>query len=232
MAHIGMSLPSLSHVRGVFYGWWLVGIGAVVMTLGTGPLFSGMPVWNVVLRKTFGWGGGPLSLAWSFQRAEGTVMGPIGGYMVDKLGPRWMALIGLWIMGGGFLLFSQVESLWLFYLSFVIMGMGGGIGTWLPMMTALNNWFHRRRSLAMAISMEGFYIGGVAVPPLLGWAIDPDDHGLERWRDVAQVIGVFTLIAAIPISRMIRNRPEDYGQRPDGRPGEGAGPCRASSAQP
>ena len=157
-------------------------------------------------------------MAWSFQRAEGSVMGPIGGYMVDKLGPRWMALIGLWIMGGGFLLFSQVESLWLFYLSFVIMGMGGGIGTWLPMMTALNHWFHRRRSLAMAISMEGFYIGGVAVPPLLGWAIDPDDHGLERWRDVAQIIGVFTLIAAVPISRMIRNRPEDYGQRPDGDP--------------
>ena len=216
MAQLGMPLRFLPNVRGVFYGWWLVGIGAVVMILGTGPLFSGMPVWNVVLRKTFGWNAGQLSLAWSFQRAEGSVMGPIGGYLVDRLGPRWMALIGLWIMGGGFLLFSQVQSLWMFYLSFVIMGMGGGIGTWLPMMTALNHWFHRRRSLAMGISMEGFYIGGVVVPPLLGWTIDPDAHGLDRWKEVAAIIGVFTIIAAVPISRLIRNSPEEYGQRPDG----------------
>ncbi len=218
MAQIRMSLRSLPDIRGVFYGWWLVGIGAVVMIMGTGPLFAGMPVWNVVLRERFGWSGGPLALAWSFQRAEGSIMGPIGGYLVDRLGPRWMALAGLWIMGGGFLLFSQVQSLWMFYLSFVIMGMGGGIGTWLPMMTALNHWFHRKRSLAMAISMEGFYIGGVVVPPLLGWSIDPDDHGLDRWREVAAIIGVFTLIAAVPISLMIRNRPAEYGQRPDGDP--------------
>ena len=136
--------------------------------------------------------------------------------MVDKLGPRWMTLFGLWLMGGGFLLFSRVDSLWMFYLSFVIMGMGGGLGTWLPLMTALNHWFHRKRSLAMAISMEGFYIGGVAVPPLLGWTIDPDAHGVDRWRDVAEIIGAFTLIGAVPIALMIRNRPEDYGQLPDG----------------
>ena len=230
MAQIRLSLRSLPQVRGVFYGWWLVGIGAVVMMLGTGPLFTGMPVWNVVLKQRFAWSPAQLSLAWSFQRAEGSVMGPIGGYMVDKLGPRWMTLIGLWIMGGGFLLFSQVQSLWMFYLSFVIMGMGGGIGTWLPMMTALNHWFHRRRSLAMAISMEGFYLGGVAVPPLLGWTIDPDAHGLERWRDVAEIVGVFTLIAAVPICLMIRNRPEEYGQRPDGDPQRA--PIPAGQAQP
>ena len=202
----------------MFVGWWLVGLGAVVMVVGVGPLFTGMPAWNVALRTKFGWGGGKLSLAWSFQRAEGSIMGPIGGYLIDKLGPRRMVLFGMWIMGGGFLLFSQVQNLWMFYLSFVIMSAGAGLGTWLPVMTMLNNWFLRRRGLAMALSMEGFYIAGVLVPPLLGWAIDPDEFGPDRWRTVAQWMGVFIIVVAIPISRLMRTRPEDYGQHPDGRP--------------
>ena len=218
MALIKTALDPLRNVRGIFSGWWLVGLGAIVMVVGVGPLFQGMPAWNVALRHRFGWGGGKLSLAWSFQRAEGSIMGPIGGYLIDKLGPRRMVLIGLWIMGGGFLLFSQVQNLWMFYLSFVIMSSGAGLGTWMPVMTMLNNWFRLRRSLAMALSMEGFYIGGVVLPPLLGWAIDPDQFGPDRWRTVAAVLGVFTIVVALPISRLMRDRPEDYGQRPDGQP--------------
>ena len=218
MALIKIALDPLRNVRGMFFGWWLVALGALVLVVGVGPLFHGMPAWNVAMRHKFGWGGGQLSLAWSFQRVEGTIMGPIGGYLIDKLGPRRMVLVGLLVMGGGFLLFSRVENLWMFYLSFVIMSAGAGLGTWLPVMTMLNNWFFRRRGLAMALAIEGIYVGGVALPPLLGWAIDPDENGPDRWRTVAAIIGTLTIIVAIPISRLIRDRPEDYGQRPDGRP--------------
>lgn len=203
----------------MFFGWWLVAVGALVLVVSMGPLFHGMPAWNVAMRHKFGWGGGQLSLAWSFQRVEGSIMGPIGGYLIDKLGPRRMVLYGLCIVGAGFLLFSQVQNLWMFYLSFVIMSAGAGLGTWLPVMTMLNNWFLRRRGLAMALALEGMYVGGVALPPVLGWAIDPDAHGLDRWRTVAALLGVLTIVLALPISRLIRNRPEDYGYRPDGQLG-------------
>ena len=73
-------------------------------------------------------------------------MGPVAGYLIDKLGPRRMVLIGFLIQGAGFLLFSQMHSLWQFYLAFIVMSMGGGFGTWLPVMTVLNNWFRRRRA--------------------------------------------------------------------------------------
>ncbi len=207
---------SIGRVRGAFYGWWLTGVAALVMVIGTVPIFQGMPIWFVVLEKNFGWSSAQISLAFSLTRVEGSIMGPISGYLVDKLGPRRMVLIGLLVLGAGFLAFSRVNNLWQFYLAFIIMSSGAGLGTWLPMMTVLNNWFLRRRSTAMALAMEGFAVGGVVVVPVLAWAIDPARFGGDGWRNAAVVIGLTVILVAFPISRMVRNRPEDYGLLPDG----------------
>ena len=218
MAPVRTLTVSIGKVRGLFYGWWLAGISALVMVIGTVPIFQGMPIWFVVLENRFGWGSAQISLAFSLTRVEGSIMGPISGYLIDKLGPRRMVLIGLLVLGAGFLAFSRVNNLWQFYLAFIIMSSGAGLGTWLPMMTVLNNWFLRRRSTAMALAMEGFAVGGIVVVPLLAWAIDPTRFGDDGWRNAAVFIGLVVILLAFPISRLVRNRPEDYGQLPDGSP--------------
>ena len=213
-------INSLTHVRGMFYGWWMAGLAAIVMALEV-PLFQGIAVWNPVLKGQFGWSAWQLSLAWSFTRVEASIVGPMGGYLVEKLGPRRMVLIGLLILGVGFLFFSQVQNLWQFYLAFIVMSIGLMLGTWLPMMTVLNNWFIPRKALAMAIALEGYAIGGIVVVPALAWAIgaiDPDQPDRFGWRATAAAVGVITLILALPLSRLVRNRPEEYGHQPDGRP--------------
>ena len=188
------------------------------MIIGTVPIFQGMTAWFVVLEREFGWSRAQLSLAFSLTRAEGTIMGPLAGYLVDKVGPRRMVLSGLPVMGIGFILFSQVNNLWKFYGAFVLASMGAGFGTWLPMMTVLNHWFQKRRSMAMSLAMEGFALGGVLLMPALAWAIAPDEPDRLGWRLPAAGIGVVLIILAWPVSRLIRNRPEEYGLRPDGRP--------------
>ena len=177
------------------------------MVIGSVPMFQGMPAWFVVLEREFVWNRAQLSLAFSFTRVEGTIMGPVAGYLVDRLGPRKMVLLGMPILGAGFLLFSQVQHLWQFYGAFVVMSMGAGLGTWLPMMTVLNHWFLRRRSLAMALAMEGFALGGIVLVPALAWAVDPDVPGRLGWRLTAAGIGIAIIILAFPISRLVRDRP-------------------------
>ncbi|MCH8281457.1 MAG: MFS transporter [Chloroflexi bacterium] len=206
-----------TRLRGVFYGWWLTGVAALILVMGTVPIFQGMPAWFVVLEREFSWSRTQLSLAFSLTRAEGTVMGPVAGYLVDKLGARRMVQIGLPVMGVGFLLFSQVHNLWQFYGAFVVMSMGAGLGTWLPMMTALNHWFQARRSIAMSLAMEGFAVGGILLVPALVWAIDPEQPDRLGWRLTAAIIGLAVIVLAFPVSQLVRNRPEDYGEVPDGR---------------
>ena len=108
------SIPTINRrMQGLFYGWWLIGVAALVMALSIVPFFHSMTAWFVVLERHFGWGRAQLALAFSLSRVEGGVMGPLEGLLVDRLGARRMVLIGLVILGGGFLLFSRVEELWL-----------------------------------------------------------------------------------------------------------------------
>ena len=188
------------------------------MVVGTVPLFQGMTAWFVVLEKQFGWSRTQLSITFSFTRVEGSIMGPVAGYLVDRLGSRTMVALGLIIAGGGFLILSVTHSIWHLYLAFLVMSMGTGLGGWLPIMTAINNWFSTKRATAMAVAMEGFLIGGVILVPPLAWAIAPDIPGRPGWRWTAAAIGVFLMVIALPLSRLVRNRPEGYGQRPDGQP--------------
>ena len=199
-----------------FYGWTLVGVAAFIMVIGTVPLFSGMTAWFVVFEGHFGWTRTQLSIAFSMSRVEGSIMGPISGYLIDKLGSRRMVLVGLIIAGGGFVIMSRMTSIWHFYVAFIVMSAGVGLGTWMPMMTVLNNWFVRHKSKAMALAMEGFLVGGMVLVPLLAFAIDPDVPGRPGWRMTSLGIGLFLIAAAFPVSRLIRNAPEPYGQHPDG----------------
>ena len=142
-------------------------------------------------------------------------MGPVEGHLTDRLGTRRMVLIGLLVVGAGFLLFGRVQNLWMFYLAFLVMAMGHGLSSAIPVMTALNNWFRRRRATAIAWTMVSHRGAVLLFVPTIAWAVDPDADRFG-WEVTATAIGVFVLLVAFSISRLVRNRPEDYGQRPDG----------------
>ena len=226
------SVPEASRrIRGLFYGWFLAGLGALILALGTVPLFGGLPIWNPVLRNAFGWTPGQMSWAFAFTQIEGGFLGPVVGLLIDKLGPRRMVFIGLITLGSGFVLFSQIQELWHLYLAFVIMSFGATLGSWLPIATVMNHWFIRHRSRAMSVTMEGFALGGIFLPPLLAWAIGGTDPNISErygWRTSALFIGILTIALAFPLSRLVRNRPADLGLNPDG---DSAVPAAGSPAE-
>ena len=232
MIHARQPVSPLKSLRSVHYGWWMVGLTALVMAVA-GMLYQSLSVWNPVLRGHFGWTPGQMSWALAFMRMEGGLLGPVEGILVERLGSRRMVLIGLVVLGCGFLLFSRIGELWHFYVVFGLMALGSGLGAWLPMFTALNNWFSRRRATATGWALTGNRLGAVLFVPALAWAIDPEPDRFG-WRTTAVGIGVVTILLAFPISRLVWNRPEDYGQRPYGYtpdlPTEKAQPAEAPPA--
>jgi len=156
-----------------------------------------------------------LSMAFALTRIEGGVMGPIEGYLTDRLGTRRMVFLGLLVLGAGFLFFWRVQHLWMFYAAFMVMSLGHSLGGWVPVTTVLNNWFDRHRAKAMGWSNTVSRLGGLLLVPALAFAIDPDQDRLG-WELAALSLGIFTLSIAWPLSQLIRDRPEDYGELPDG----------------
>ena len=45
--------------------------------------------------------------------------------------------------GGAFIFFAQIQNLWMFYLAYILMAFGQGLGSWIPLMTMLNRWFNQ-----------------------------------------------------------------------------------------
>ena len=224
---------------GVFYGWWLVVVTGSVMVISTTPMFHAMGLWFVALESTFGWTRTQLSLAFAFTRIEGGILGPIEGYLTDRFGTRRLVMIGMSIMGIGWMLFSRIEDTkdvpylrdlpfhllpdfmqpitapLTFYAVYVFIALGQGIGSWLPLMAMLNNWFNRQRAMAMGFSNSTSRVGTLILIPAIAWAIDPEFDRLG-WRVTVVIIGVAILAINLPLSLLIRNRPEDYGLLPDG----------------
>ena len=194
----------------VFYGWWLVGITLFTLTAIITPIFQGLGFFFVALERHFGWSRAVLSVPFSLSRVEGAILGPIEGYLVDRFGSRLVILIGLTILGAGFVGFSMVQGVLGYYITFLVIFAGAGLGGFIPLIAAINNWFHRHRTKAMAIGMIGINLGAL-LAPFIGRAMD-----LYGWRTLALWLGIGVWLFAIPIALSVRNRPEDYGQRPDG----------------
>lgn len=135
------------------------------------------------------------------------------GILVDRIGPKKVVFLGISIIGVGFTLLSQTQSLGMFYLSYAVIMLGASGGGWLPMMTVINNWFDKKRTIAMGFGGLGFSIGSFLLVPALAWMVEPSHVG---WRMTSLGLGIFFFVVVYPATRFIRNSPEEYGEVPDG----------------
>jgi len=205
----------LQRFRRPFYGWWIVGAAIVLQALPSGLLQQAYGAYVVLLEREFGWSRTALSGAFSAIRMEEGLLGPLQGWMLDRFGPRAVMRIGVVIFGGGFFLFARIGSIPGFYAAFLIMAIGASMVGFLSITTAIVNWFQRKRSMAMGLALLGTAIGGYLLP-LVVW-------GLENWgwRAVANISGAIILIVGLPVTQIVRHKPQQYGWLPDGRqPGE------------
>jgi sugar phosphate permease len=193
-----------------FYGWWIVGAGFSLEALIGALMFHSYGAYVVVLREEFGWSKTMLSAAFAMARAESGILGPVQGWLTDRFGPQILIRVGMTIFGVGFMLLSQIGSPVTFFLTFFMLALGSSLGGYLPISVAIVNWFRRKRALALSISSTGMSVGGLLTPVVV--------LGLTRlgWRWTAFLSGVLVLLVGLPLSRIVRHRPEAYGLEPDG----------------
>ena len=214
---------------GIFYGWWLVLLTGLVMIIATVPLFHAMTVWAPALELHFGWTRAQLGLALTLTRVESGLIGPLEGYLTDRIGTRKMVLIGLLILGGAWVFFSRTGNLWMFYASYILMAVGQGLGSWIPLMTMLNKWFSRKRSSAIGWANVVSRFGALLMVPGIAWCV-ADAPGRIGWQTTAMILGIATAALAVPLASLLRNDPKDYGEVADGvwqNPSPSSGPAPA-----
>jgi MFS family permease len=154
------------------FRWIIVGVSFTTLALTYTIMYS-FSVFFVALLKEFGWSrsvtAGAFSLFWILHG----IIGPFVGNLVDRWGARWVFLIGSLLLGAGLALCSWVDSWWQLYLFFsVISAVGVGATGWVPNSTVIQNWFEKKRGLAMGIISSGVGMGIFACVPSVQYLIN------------------------------------------------------------
>ena len=195
----------------IFYGWWIL-LACFVISVVTGAVtFFGFTAFFDPLVKEFGWSYTEVSFALSLRGIEMSLLSPVVGFLVDRMGSRRIALWGIITVGIGFVMLSFTQELWMFYASIILIAFGGGGCTGVVMMHVIANWFQSKVGLALGIVSSGFGASGFLIPVIV-WLID--DFG---WRTAVIILGAGTWLIGIPLVFVIRNSPEECGLLPDGK---------------
>jgi sugar phosphate permease len=197
-------------MKRIFYGWWMVGAGSVMQFVQGTLLLHAFGAYFAVLRDDRGWSKTELSGAAAMHQLEAAVLGPVLGWFLDRFGAQWVIRTGVIVFGCGFMLLSTIESLLAFYAAFIMTALGASLCGFFPMNVALIHWFERKRARALSMMQIGMAAGGLLVP-LVAWAL-----ATWGWRATAFASGVLVIAICLPLSFVIRHRPEDHGLRMDG----------------
>ncbi len=198
-------------LKNIFYGWWIVFAGFCISFYVGAIIFYGFTAFFEPLVREFGWSYTQVSFASSFRGIEMSILAPVAGFLVDRYGSRLMILCGVTIVGIGLIFLSCTQSLWMFYLSYILIGFGGGGCSSVVLVKCTASWFHRDIGKATGIMTSGFGASGCLLPVIV-WLIDA--YG---WRAAMVFLGLGMLIIGIPLSMLVRNTPESCGLYPDGR---------------
>ena len=194
----------------VFYGWWIVGACFFIALYLGGIVYYGFTAIFEPIANEFGWSYTQISFAASIRGLETALFAPLAGILVDRWGTRRQMFSGLIITGLGLMLLSRTTSLGMFYTAFVLIALGVSATAGTVISTAVANWFRRRIGLATGIVISGFGFGGLLIPVIVR-LID-----MFSWQTTMVFLALGMWVIVLPLSLLVRNKPEQYGYLPDG----------------
>ncbi|MSQ31275.1 MAG: MFS transporter [Dehalococcoidia bacterium] len=208
-----------------FYGWVILGVGFTAQLI-FGISHQAFQTYLVPLGAEFGWSRATLAGPRALTQAETALLGPANGWAVDRFGPRMVFSAGVFMLGLGMVLFGQVTEVWQYYAVNVLLGIGSSFAGLLVVSTALNNWFRRKRTMAIAVATVGYSLAGVLAIPAIVFI-----QAEFGWRAAATISGLVIWAVGLPAAYFLRSRPEDMGMLPDGdAPGGGEGAPASGAA--
>ncbi|MBE2270936.1 MAG: MFS transporter, partial [Anaerolinea sp.] len=197
-----------------YYGWILAITLAVTETISWGIVYYAFSVFLTPMEQDLGWSRTELTGGFSLMWLVSGVMAIPVGVWIDKHGAR--ALMTAGSVGASLLViaWSLVTTPTAFYLIWAGLGVCAAAVLYEPAFAVIAQWFHKRRSTALAIVT---FAAGLASTIFL-----PLSDALLRafgWRTAVLLLGLFLGCITIPLHALkLRRRPSDLGLSPDGAP--------------
>ena len=194
-----------------FYGYTIVAACFLIQGIGVGS-FIAYGVFFPSLIDTFGWSRTMISGASSMALLLMGFLGILTGALNDRFAPRIIMTVTGVILGGSYLLLSQMDAVWQLYLFFGLMTGIGQSSIDVIALTTTSRWFSARRGAMTGLVKVGTGAGQLVMPFLAGLCITR-----LGWRSTYIIIGLIVLVFIVGAGQLLRRDPAQMGQVPDGR---------------
>lgn len=203
-----------------FYGYNIVAAGFVIQAVVIGAMFT-YGVFFKDFQAELGWSRATISGASSLAFLIMGAVGILAGKLNDRIGPRFLIVVSGISLGLGYLLMSQLQTLWQLYVLYgVLVGIGLSTHDVITLSTVAR-WFVKRRGMMSGIVKVGTGAGQLMVP-LIATAL----IAVYGWRSAYLVIGALTLMTLVTVAQILRRDPRGKGLLPDG---DSDAPCDAGT---
>jgi MFS family permease len=176
-------------------GWKPLLAAAIATSFATTTLpFNILGAVILPLQHEFGWGRGDITLSYFFFTAISALSFPLVGRLIDRHGARPLALIGVPASALGLAGIALTgDSLPGFYVLWVLLGVLGAAASPVTYTRVVNEWFSRRRGLALALCLS---LGGL----VLTFQQVVSTLLVERygWRTMFVVMAAIVLVVCWP----------------------------------
>lgn len=204
-------LPPATATPRRFYGWRIVWALALSTTVSYGILYYGFGVLVKPMEAELGWSRAQTSGAYALGLLISGVMAILVGYWVDRRGARGLLLLGSLLGSLMLLAWSQVHDLGAFYGVWVGMGLAMAMVLYEVAFTVVAVWFRRRRHRATFIITMVAGLASTVFVPLETLLVES-----LGWRGALVLLALIFGGLTLPLHALVRRRPQDLGQWPDG----------------
>lgn len=202
-------MPAASNTK--FYGWIAVCGAIIANTAFGGCVLYSLGVFLPNMCTDLSASRSSLSLSFTIFGIMMGLSGPAVGLAITRFGARKSMVLGNLVVGICLICMYFITEIWHIYILFFI-GIGCGFGAFIPNTTIASNWFRKKRTLAISLVTSAAGLGGFVFPMLISWLISS-----TGWRWSWVVIGfTYLILASLIPAILVRNKPEDLGQVPDG----------------
>jgi len=178
------------------YRWMQLVLGVACMVAAANIQYA----WTLFvpeIQKTFGWQRAAIQTSFTIFILVQTWLTPIEGYLIDRLGPRIIVLIGGFFTGLAWIIDSYATSLTGYYVGAAI----GGIGVGCVYATCVNNaikWFPDRRGLAVGFTAGAYGFGSaLTIIPIANMIAAGGFRVAFFWYGLVQ--GIIIMLASLAL---------------------------------